>query len=679
MKLLSQQSERERTPRDSAKGGYPLEKLEQLVSDCEHQPDWRYRSDRACRFYDMGKQLTPEKIRQIQVEWGIEPRQTNLVHGVINGMLGQEARSRTDVNIEADEDEFADLAEYFGVRMEEARRESYADMAISEAYASQVKAGIGWVGVSRAADPLDYPYRVEHIHRNEIWWDMRAQDMGIRDARWQVRVRWMDLDVAEGMMPEYAEIFRRTVSGWSNMLLPNDGDGYLSMAYANERSTTIRRDQWCDSARKRIKFYEVWYRAMAEVAVLHLSPTKRVIYDADNPLHVQAVARGRVRVTKSTTQQIRMSLFAGPHRLIDEGTARRTFPYTPFFAFRDDEDGSPYGLVEGMISPQEEYNERRQMINWMMKARQIQMDSDALDTEYNTIEHIARRVMRPDMVAITNPSRLNRGEAVKIGNSLSMQPEQLQVMQDAKQLIQDVPRIYSTQLGNAPAGVTSGVAINSLSEAGAVAMGELNDNYTFGRKLVHEQLFGLMVEDHLEEELQVKIGSGKNRRVIVLNSWTPDGQPLNRVKDAPVKVGLSDIPNSPAHRMQEQQQLALLIQALGGNPQALGVLAPAYIEASSHPGREQIAKQLRQVSGLPEPGDRNTEEAAKEQAMQAAKTQQELQMRGAAAKVMKDEASAAKTMAEAAEIQTRTALAPAELAAANEDRILQEVLAQAAA
>lgn len=674
MKLLTKQDERERPARDSAKGGYPLTSLERLVSDCENQPDWRYRSDRACRFYDMGKQLTPEAEHKIRHDWGIEPRQTNLIHGVINGMLGQEARSRTDVKIEADEDEFADMAEYFGVRLEEARREAYADMAISEAYASQVKAGIGWVGVSRASDPLDYPYRVEHIHRNEVWWDMRAKDMGLKDARWQVRIRWMDLDVAEAMMPEFKDILRNSVNGWSSLILPKDDDN-LAMAYANERGTAIRRDQWCDSGRKRIKFYEVWYRAPAEVVVLHLSPTKRVIYDEDNPIHQQAVARGRVRISKSTTQQVRMALFAGPHRLIDEGTTRRNFPYIPFFAFRDDEDGSPYGLIEGMISPQEEYNERRQMLNWMMKARQVQMDSDALDTEYNTIKDITRQVMRPDMVAITNPGRINRGEAVKIGNSLTMQREQVDVMQDAKQLIQDVPRVYSTQLGNAPAGVTSGIAINSLSEAGAVAMGELNDNYTFGRKLVHEELCSLIMDDHLEEALQVKIGSGRNRRVIVLNSWTPEGQPLNRVKDAPVKVGLSDIPNSPAHRMQEQQNLSNLIQAMGNNPQAIGVLAPAYIESSSHPAREQLAKQLRQVSGLPEPGDKNAEDAAKTQAQQNAQATQELNMRAAAAKVAKDEASASKTVAETQVIQAQ-AMPPQ---AANEDEILQSVLAQAAA
>ena len=50
------------------------------------------------------QQLTDEQKRVIQVEMGIDPRQTNLVHGVINGVLGQEARARSEVRIEADDD-----------------------------------------------------------------------------------------------------------------------------------------------------------------------------------------------------------------------------------------------------------------------------------------------------------------------------------------------------------------------------------------------------------------------------------------------------------------------------------------------------------------------------------------------------------------------------------------------
>lgn len=669
---------------DHAKGGFSLYALEQLVRDCDGQPDWRPRADVAHAYYDF-KQLSPEKQLRIRVDMGIDPRQTNLIHGVINGVLGQEARARSDVTISADDDDLADVSDVLSKAMKEAQRETNADMAISNGYAGQVKGGIGWVEVSRASDPLDYPYRVEDRHRNEIYYDWRATDLGLKSARWQVRVRWEDLDEAEAMMPEHRDVLRSAVNGWNLAGIPDDLNNVMYRSYNNERRTTISRDQWLDSTRRRIKFFEVWYRVPAEVVVMQVGPTRRIMFDANNPLHQMAVSRGRVRLHKAVTRQIRMALFAGPHRLIDVGTTKRDFPYIPFFAFRDDEDRSPYGLIEGMISPQDEYNERRQMINWMLKARQIQVDADALHGDYNSIADLTDNAGRPDMVTVMNPSRKNQN-ALKIGNDLTLQKEQVDVMQDAKQLIQDVPRVYGTQLGNAPAGVTSGVAINSLTEQGAVAMGELNDNYRFARRAVFERLLDLAVEDHLEEELKVSVGSGSSRRVIVLNSWDPQtGEPVNRVKDAPIKVGLAEVPNSPAFRMQEQQQLGNIIQALAGDPQALAVLTPAYIEGSTLSNRQQAADDLRRIKGIPTAGDRQAQKQNEQAATANAAKAQELQTRGAAAAVTKTEADAEKTMALArkehaqADLLTLQANQAAQPPAANEDEVINQALADAQA
>ena len=617
---------------DEAKDGYSLGALEELVSDCQGQPDWRARADVAHAYYDMGKQLTPERERFIRVEMGIEPRQTNLIHGVINGVLGQEAKARSDIRIEADDEDFQDVADVLSKGMKEAQREANVDMAVSNGYAGQVKGGLGWVEVSRATDPLDYTYRVQDVHRNEIWWDMRAKRLDLSDARWLCRKRWQDLDETVAMMPQFREILTSAVNGWDLVNLPEDRDGIsMRSAWNSERTTTIRRDEWCDTARRRIKLYEVWYRVPAETVVLHVGPSKRIAYDEANPLHVEAVSRGRVKISKAITRQVRMAIFAGPHRLLDKGTTRRSFPYIPFFAFRDDQDMSPYGLVEGMISPQDEYNERRQMVNWMVQARQLVLDADALDEKTNNLHDIRRTFGRPDFVAVLNPNRVNKGAGFKMGNDLSMQKEQVDVMQDAKMLIQEIPRVYSTQLGQAPTGVTSGVAINSLTEQGVVAMGELNDNYRFGRKMVYEELMALIIEDHSDEDLRVAMGMGDSRRVVVLNSWDPKtGAPMNRVKDAPVKVGLSDVPTSPAFRMQEQQQIAAMLAALGTNPAAMNILAPVYIEGSGIENRKAIADDLRRATGVPVAGDRQAQQAAQQ------RQEQQMQEREAVAKAMAD-------------------------------------------
>lgn len=638
------------TYRDRTKGGYSLRQLEQLLADCEEQPLWRDTADLCCAYVD-GKQLSAE-----QIQWALKnklvPRQTNLIGRTIRSVLGTEAKNRRDAHLEPDDDQWADVCDVMSVKLKQAQRESLADMAISNAYGSQVTAGIGWVEVSRVSDPLEFPYRVQDVHRSEIWWDWRAKHITLRDARWLCRKRWIDLDEAKATMPEFAKVFDLALNNWQGVIADDAwaGDEHFQSAYRDDRNFSVRRATWVDGGRRRIKFYEVWYRVPAQVVMIKAGP-RWIQYDDSNQHHKEAVARGLVAIEKKVTNQVRMSLYAGPFRILDVGTSKRRFPYIPFFAFRDDCDNSPYGLAHGMLEPQDEYNERRMRIQWMLKAQQIQVDADALDESYNNIADLAENAMRPDMLLVRNKNRKN-ADAIQIGNSMQLQSEQFEVMQDAKQLIQDVPGVYATQLGNAPAGVTSGVAINSLVEQGQIAMGELNDNYGWARNSVFEAMIELLAEDMLEPNLQVPIGAGDSRRVVVLNTFAPlvnpqtgqpvvgpDGQPaldktqpMNQIKDMQVNVGLAEVPSSPAYQMQVSQQIGDMVRALAGTPQ-VGALIPVWVEntAAFGPGRKQLADDMRRMAGLPVAGDRAGAQAwqQQQQAAQAAKQQQESQAQAA--------------------------------------------------
>lgn len=644
-------------------GSFSLYALERMLRSCSEQPDWRSRASLAAAYYD-GRQLTQD-MQELARREGLEPRQINLIRPVINSVLGQEAKSRTDVRLEADDDIYADVAEVISAKFKEAHRESRADIAISNGYSSGVKKGLGWVHVYKGSDPLDYPYKMEDVPIDEIWWDWAGQRGNYinETCRWLVRMRDLDLDDVMAAFPDKKEILERSVHGWDDLFAEDDGQllGRPDVvaqrywdAYENERrfSDSIRKWEWLNSDRRLIRMYEVWYRVPAQIVVLEFSPTKRCEYNENDPRHVEAVARGLVKVSKGITSQVRRALYAGPHRIHDEATKFRTFPYFPFFAFRDDGDGSPYGVIDGMIAPQDEYNERRLRVQWMLKARQIEMDSDALDTNYNSIADIADAVMRPDLVTILNPNRMNKNSGVKVKNDLSMQGEQFQVMADSKQLIQDTAGRYSSQLGNAQ--VQSGIANSLLIEQGEQAMGEMNDNYAHSRRAAFEHMVGLITEDHKQERMQVGIGSGRSKRVIILNDWSPEGMPVNRVADATIKTGLAETPNTPAFRQQQQQQVATIIGALAGNPKAVEILTPSFIESTSLPNRQQVADDLRKASGIPLPGDKEAQAQAEQAQQQAIAEQQAIQSATAQATVQDKQASAAQKQAQAAKIEAET-------------------------
>lgn len=653
----------DRPDRDKATGdGMSLYDLERLLSDIQQQPEWRTDADKASAYYD-NKQLSAARLQQLQ-ESGEPPTVVNLIAGAINGALGQEARTRLDWKYSADTDAFQDVADVMNVKIQEAKRESKADQAVSDAYKGQLVPGVGWVEVSRSPDPLAYPYRCRAAHRNEVWWDWRANLADFNaTAKWVSRQAWVDLDEAEVNMPEFADIFRLgcntgpITDAMAATILRTDSFDHLA---TTRRSFNRFEEEWLDnSARRRVRFYDVYYKQPRQVIAL-VTGTRRVEFNPSNPIHLAMVQRGLSMLVKGPSYVIRHARFAGPFRLFDIRLKTRVFPLIPFVGFVDDEFATPYGLARGMIDPQDEYNERRSRLRWLLKAAQVFVDSDALDPKFNNFMDLAREVMRPDAMFVLNPTRRN-ANGLQIEHNQALAREQVDVMQDAKQLIQEVPRIYSAMLGDAPTGVTSGAAINSLVDQGMIALGETNDNYRTGRGAVGEALGQLIIEDLSRPNMQVIMGKGKAARVVVLNTFTPEGLPQNQVQDAPVTLGLGDVPNTPAHKLQQQMNLGQTLQATGGDPIARAAILPELIESTDLPNREAIADWMRQQYGVPRPGAPEGQEdpaqqqrnAMQNQAAMLQMAEQQKRVEELAAKTEKLHAAAQLDQARVAEIAQR--------------------------
>lgn len=663
---------------DRAKsGGYSLRALERLMAADEDLWPWRERTHLAHAYYD-GESVTDDMVRMAEA-YGLKPHSTNLIGAVINVVLGQEEKSRRDPKLEPDEDESSDVADVLQVKLKQAQRETKADQAIGAAYADQVKGGRGWCGVHRPADPRKFRYAVEYVPWQEMSWDRAAKSSDLSDARWQRRAQWKDLDDVLAAYPGHAALLRSVLNdgfaSWDNAALEDE----LRVSYDEYQHTAptswfrTRRSEWLDGVRERIRCSEVEYRVPANVTVMKIKG-QTIVFDLENETHVAAVERGIVKLERVPTTQIRRAIFAGPYRLSDEPTKLKKFSKVPFTAFTANSDNLPYGLIKGMVAPQDDYNESDMRLRWMLLAQQLIIDEDALSHEHNTIEDVVATMMRPDMVAVLNKNRTNK-DALNFRNDFQLQKELFDRMQDRRQMVQAVPGIYNAQMGNGQPGTSSGIAIAGLVEQGLTAMGEMNGNYVDSRRAVYELLLDLIVEDHLQPNMAVMIGSGDGRREVILNTTDQQtGRPMNMVKDAPVNLGLDDVPSSPAYMMQASQMIGQMIQALRGTPQA-GILVPTWVEQTTAlgPSRKQVAEDMRRASGLPSAADKQGAEQwrrqQQEQAARAAQLQDAETMAGVALKTAqanKADADALKTLNDVAA-----------MTAANEDQMIEEALMEA--
>lgn len=622
-----------------------IEAYDRICRDIRNQPKWRLDSDVDADYYD-GAQTSLDVIQRLK-DAGIPPQDSNLIKPTINAVLGIEARSRTDYKVTSDDEQQADIAEALSAKIKEMETESRADRAMSDAYSSMIRAGVGWVEIKRAFNPLNYPYEVREVHRNDIFWDWTAREPDLSDARYLRRDKWVDRQSALSMFADQKELIENSWSGWNTVDVYDGNDTNMARAYETEQVWGRMQDDYLNTSSGMVKLSELWYRYYEQAPVLMLPNGSAIEYNPENVYHQMAVAQGVVQVQKSLLPRVRLSIWLGPHKLMDVPTPlpHDNFPYVPFWCFRKDRSRTPYGLIRDMRGPQDQILDLDILLYELLNSKRVVIDNDALDLSQNTYQEVAHNVASPRSLTVLNANRKNaEGFRVTADNALAAQVYQL--VEERRGRIEAVSGVYRAMLGKEGA-ADSGVAINNLVEQGSTVLAEPNDNFRYARRLVGEMLIAFAKSDLIGRPTEVSVQQGAKKKVIYLNRevMTPQGPVMqNDIASSQVKVVLEDIPATPSFRAQQLQSLSQMVQA--APPAYQAVMFPMMIELSDVPNRHEVAETLRKVGNVPGPATPQQEQ----QEAQMAQLQQQIQMKAIQLGLAEKEAQIAKLQAEVQKI-----------------------------
>jgi hypothetical protein len=605
-----------------------VEKLITFLEETRNEPAWRRQSDIDADYYD-GNQLRQDTLQEMEAR-GIPPLIINLTQPIINTVLGMEAKARSDWQITSDNG-FDEVAQAIDARMSEVERESNADRAISDCYAGQIKAGLAWCEVNYEANPFAYRYRVTPIHRREISWDWRDMSVGLDKARYLIRRRWYDEDELTAAMPQHAELIRGSINRW-NGFIENSFLQTQAIEHARswdaERAWTLDEAEWRDTLRRRAQLFEVWYRIWKRGHVMRLPNGQIVEVNKDNPRHMEAIASGWVNPIPAVYPKMRVSMWIGPHRVSDRPSPlpHNDFPYTPFWGFREDLTGVPYGLVRALRSPQDEVNARRSKLLSLLTGRRATVDSDAVDTTFNSHEDVADELGRPDPYIVLNPARRNGAAGFKVESNGDLAQGQMATLTISKEEMHAVSGVFPPTMGDAKQAL-SGVAVDALVDQSTVTLAEINDNHRYARRRVGLQLVSLIKADMVGENLGVDVGEGKKKKTIILNKPTYNEAAQatvleNSVAAAAIKVVLSEVPSTQSYRQRQFAQLAELTKGLP--PEVQTFVIDFVVEASDVKDRMKVAERLRKKLGISD----DDEEASQQNAQMMAEHQEAIQKMG---------------------------------------------------
>jgi hypothetical protein len=656
---------------ETKNGAMSFEQMNGFINEIIVQPPWRGRADVEADYYD-SNQYDAETLQEMKTR-GIPPIVVNLIAPTINMVLGLEAKTRTDWVVKPELDQYEDAALAMSQKLKEAERMSGADRANADAYDNQIKVGLGWVEVGyNKQDPFGYRYSCQFVHRREIWWDWHDNDPGLAKARYLVRRKWYDEDVACAYFPQHEALIKGALRGWSNFdpsQLDTAAPLYIDLDH--ERNFAWQEEEWRDSLRKRICIYEVWYRTYSRGFIVRFKNGQVKEFDDQNPVQLAAVNAGMANIEAVVIPKMRMSYWVGPHRLADMETPypHQEFPYVPFWGFREDRTGTPYGMIRAMKPLQDEVNARRAKMLWQLSARRVFVDEDAVADHDKFKDEVAR----PDMYASVNTmkGKYKVTDRIHIEDNTGLTAQQFDVYQDSKQSLQDAAGVYASQLGKKDGSADSGIAISQLIEQGTTTLAKINDNYGVARMLVGNRLLALISFDMAGKEESVKVQQFGAYKRVKFNQKKTD--PVtnrtylnNDITRMQMSVVLADLPQTPTYRMQQFMELTKMVATLPEQVQM--AVIDIVINASDIPDKQEILKRLRDTLGIgskPQE-DMDEEELAEFQAkQQEAQRQKQIQQRIEAAtaaelesKVPLNDAKTELTLVQADAIKVESSLAP---------------------
>lgn len=595
-----------------------------IMLEIQRQPAWRREADRACDYYD-GNQIDAPTL-QAMSDLGMAPIVENIMAPTIDSVLGMEVKNRLDFIVKPeDDDSYEDTASAVNHQVNEAERRSKADASCSEAFAAQVKCGLGWVYVGWEEDPFKYLHKSEYVHRNEVHWDFKDHSSSLENSRWLTRRRWYDTEQLALVFPDKADLLDNTSTAWStldNSLLMDGGKSTdLAMDFNRERAWTIMEQEWRDSFRKRLCLSEVWYRRWVRGKVL-TSPTGRVVeFDEINPQHVMAVQSGQIEVREATYSKVRLSWWVGPHCLgdIENPYKHGRIPYVPFFGKREDMTGIPYGLGRPMMPMQDEVNARNTKMIWLLAAKRVTMTAGVTD-----VEEARTEAARPDAVHVLDPTKMMAGGVFKVETDFQLNSQQYQALVDKRAAIKNVAGVYAAFEGRA--NNISGVAADTMMQQTSQTLAVIYANQRSARIAVGELLMSNVIQDMGDKETEVKLkdSSGSEPKSIILNQRTDDGM-SNDVQRAMLRLSLTDIPSTSSYRQQQSTSFAEIIKSLP--PEFQAQLMDIYLMSTDMPQKEKAIERIKKMigaqDGVPDPQMQQMQQQLQElqQALQQAQAQ----------------------------------------------------------
>lgn len=563
-----------------------ISKLSAYFKDAEEgSEDWRRRAVIAKKYY-VGDQWSEADKAKLDSE-GRPHLTLNQISPIINVVSGYQRQNRMDIKVLPRRGGSRPVADTLTQLAKHAQDSTNAAFHDSMMFTDGLITGKGWLGMD-----VDYSYDMVYgdlsifrVSPFDMYEDPNAKEYDLNDSgRFISRCFWWSKDIVDLMYPD---IVKETEAA----LLDLDPSGSDVMAKDTEEATYRENEQnerlnHKNDYRCKDFYWKTWEKRTVSID----TNTGQIMKVPDNR-YLSALKKlvklGRpIKLIDRVVPVLHRATMIGGILVNEKDDPFNGLTIFPFFRFTPYwVDGYIFGMVDGLLDPQNEVNKRRSQIlhhlnssansGWMTEENSLTQDGKENLTDFGAMPGVniefKKGAEKPTRIL---PAPLSEGHLV--------------LAKESEGDLKRVSGVNADMLGLPQEKRDSGVMIQLRQRQGQLSTEIVNDNYKYTKKIYGNALVEVIRMTGLYSEEEI---SG-----ILTESKIPtDKQAYSNLGTGRYGVVISESPSSPTIRM---ANLAILLDAF---KQGVPIPLDLIIEMSDLPNKEEIVSRIKEQMAAQQP------------------------------------------------------------------------------
>lgn len=420
----------------------------------EFESDWRKGNQKCFDYYD-GVQWTNEEESIIE-ERGQQATVINTILPTVDMVKALEVDKRIEIQVVGREDSDCAMADMLTAMLKHVFDFCDYDYYQSKAFHESLVGGIGWLEVKMGEDARHRDVvSIEHIHWEEMYIDPCSRKPDGSDARFMIRAKWLDRDVAKSLFGEKADLIDNHFE-----------DDYEGQEYEAQMNSSGRDEFYFDKKNQRVLICECYYTLpeKEEIEVLNeRTGTKEIKEVLVNKLHY---------VIFSDDIMLQGSAENDSENI--DPTGINLYPFVPVICSKDHK-GHPKGIVRNLIDIQDQINKLNSKFLWTISSNRLVAEEDAV----KDLDEARDQYQRPDGLVVLNPGGLSKVRLDDKYRDLSYLSGHLNFLLMTEQRISGV---NDSMLGLGGTNERSGIMQATRINQGASMQTSLMENLYFSKK-----------------------------------------------------------------------------------------------------------------------------------------------------------------------------------------------------